>query len=402
MAHGTWYQTGGDWTYLKSIEKLYANRGVKIIPYSMVDSRNEYTKYEKYFVSNVDYSSTKLDVKNIKNVISRAIYSSESVYKITKLLEENEIDVVQLNSIHNIHTLSIIPAIKKFNKPLFWRVLDYKILCPNRTFLSNGEICKKCLKGNFSWASIKRCKRGSFPASIIASLEAYFNSNKGYLDMVDTFLLQSQFSKDLFIEAGFSRDKLKVIKNPYETSKDQKFIQSNDDDKYILYFGRISEEKGIETLVEAMKSIKNVSLKIVGDGPHLKYLINLVEEMNLKNITFLGPVWGTELDNIIKKAKLTVLPSEWFEVSPYAILQSFENGIPVVGSNIGGIPDLIKEDYNGMLFKPGSPNHLIAAVEKILHNSEICYAKNCKDYLRLNHHPDLYFKSTTELFKTFI
>lgn len=405
MAHGTWYQTGGDWTYLKSIEELYSKRGVQIVPFSMLDDRNEPSNFSEYFVSNINYNDAhnKSSVRDVKNVIARAIYSSEAANNLSRLTNEHSINLAQLNSIHNIQTLSILPVLKAKGIPIVWRVLDYKILCPNRTFLSNGKICTKCLSGNYFWSTIKACKKKSLPASLISSLDAYFNKYKKYYDIVDMFLLQSEFSKQLFLKAGFPESKLKIITNPYELTPgimDTREYQVDDD--YILYFGRLSSEKGIHTLLEAMTHLGGLILYVVGDGPQLTYLQSRAEEISPGKIKFLGPMWGSDLQNIIRSAKLTVVPSEWFEVSPYVILQSFDLGIPVVGSRIGGIPDLIKDGYNGKLFESGDPLALAKAVTDVLNDRETNYFDNCRKYLDDFHSPQGYHDATMSIFKELI
>jgi glycosyltransferase involved in cell wall biosynthesis len=402
MAHGTWYQTGGDWTYLKSIEELYSKRGVQIVPFSMLDDRNEPSNFSEYFVSNINYHDAhkKYSVRDVKNVVARAIYSSEAANNLSRLISEHSIDLAQLNSIHNIQTLSILPVLKAKAIPIVWRVLDYKILCPNRTFLSNGKICTKCISGNYFWSTVKACKKKSLPASFISSLDAYFNKYKKYYDIVDMFLLQSEFSKQLFLKAGFPESKLKIITNPYELTPGVMDTQKNQvDDDYILYFGRLSSEKGIHTLLEAMTYLSDVILYVIGDGPQLPYLQRRAEEISPGKIKFLGPMWGSDLQEIIKSAKLTVVPSEWFEVSPYVILQSFDLGIPVVGSRIGGIPDLIKDGYNGKLFESGDPLALAKAVADVLNDRETNYFDNCRKYLDDFHSPQGYHDATMSIFK---
>lgn len=404
MAHGTWYQTGGDWTYLKSVEELYSKRGVQIIPFSMSDDRNAPSDFSEYFVSNINYNEyhNKVTLTNVMNVLARAIYSTEAAKSLSRLINDHHIDLAQLNSIHNIQTLSILPVLKAKDIPVVWRVLDYKILCPNRTFLSNGKICTKCLSGNYFWATVKACKKKSLPASLISSLDAYFNKYKKYYDLVDMFLLQSEFSRQLFLKAGFPESKLKIIPNPYKLSEEVTDTQENPVDDYILYFGRLSSEKGIHTLIEAMKNLENLVLYVVGDGPQLFYLKEIAAKVSPDKIKFLGPMWGSDLQDVIRFAKLTVVPSEWFEVSPYAILQSFDLGIPVVGSRIGGIPDLVIDGYNGKLFESGNPSDLAKAVTEVLDDKETNYFFNCRKYLDDMHNPQGYYDATMSLFTKLI
>lgn len=402
MAHGTWYQTGGDWSYLRSLQSLYSERGHQILPFSMDDSRNEPNEFEKYFVSNINYNAAhkRFSLSDAMNVITRAIYSSEAIEKLTSLLNEHVVDVAQLNSIHNIQTLSIIPLLKERGIPIVWRVLDYKIICPNRTFLSDGKVCTKCLSGNYFWSTIKRCKKKSLAASLISTLEAYFNKYKHYYDSVDCFLLQSQFSRDLFLKAGFPDSKLRVIANPYSSSAEGAVYEKvKVQEDYILYFGRLSSEKGVHTLLEAMKFIDNVTLVVIGDGPQTTELKAQAAAMLSTRIKFLGSMWGDELNETIRHAKLTVVPSEWFEVSPYVILQSFDFGVPVVGANIGGIPDLIAEDYTGKLFESGDALDLARAVTSLLHDRETNFYENCRTYLADCHSPKTYYDETMSIFK---
>ena len=402
MAHGTWYQTGGDWTYLKSVAELYSKRGVQIVPFSMLDERNAPSDYEEYFVSNINYheSHKKATINEAKNVVARAIYSTEAANNLSRLIDNHHIDLAQLNSIHNIQTLSILPVLKTKGIPVVWRVLDYKILCPNRTFLSNGKICTKCISGNYFWSTVKACKKKSISASLISSLDAYFNRYKKYYDLVDMFLLQSEFSRQLFLKAGFPENKLKIIANPYERTEEKIEVRANHfNDDYILYFGRLSSEKGINTLLEAMKHLGDLVLYVIGDGPQSSSLKEIAANISPDKIKFLGPMWGSDLQDTIKSAKLTVVPSEWYEVSPYVILQSFDLGIPVVGSRIGGIPDLVIDGYNGKLFESGNPLALAKAVIDVLKDEETNYFDNCRQYLNDVHSSQGYYDATMSVFR---
>ena len=402
MAHGTWYQTGGDWTYLKTIEELYSKRGVQIVPFSMSDDRNAPSDFSEYFVSNISYhdAHNKATVTDVKNVVTRAIYSTEAANNLSMLINDHHIDLAQLNSIHNIQTLSILPVLKAKGIPIVWRVLDYKILCPNRTFLSNGKICTKCLSGNYFWSTIKACKKKSVPASLISTLDAYFNKHKKYYDLVDIFLLQSEFSRQLFLKAGFPESKLKIVANPYERTAEVTDIRKDHVvDDYILYFGRLSSEKGIHTLLEAMRYFGDLVLYVVGDGPQLSSLKEIAAKISPGKIKFMGPMWGSCLQDTIRSAKLTVVPSEWYEVSPYVILQSFDQGIPVVGSRIGGIPDLVVDGYNGKLFESGNPLALAKAITDVLSDDETNYSDNCRKYLDDFHSPQGYHDATMSVFR---
>ena len=408
MANATWYPSGGDWTYVDSIVKIYESRGHSIIPFAMADSRNFKTKYDKYFINNIDYSelNNNISLSNSIKVISNSIYSFDAVRKLNLLLNENTIDIAQLNNIHNIHTPAIIKVLKKHKIPIVWRILDYKLICPNRTFLSNNIICEKCFKTKYYNCFTNKCKKNSYPASFITTIESYFNKFMPYYNNVDTFLFQSEFSRNLFIKYGFDMKKTDIIENPYNLENYDLYPNNNEiiNDKYILYFGRISKEKGLFTLYDAMRKIPKIKLLVVGNGPDLNDSINYINQNNIINIEFKGPQWGDQLSPFIQKCEFVIVPSEWYEPNPYVVLQSFSHEKAVVASDIGGLSDMIINNENGMLFIPGDPNDLSNCIENLFYNNEkkLYLGKNAKIILKNKYNPDKYYNKSIDLFRNLI
>ena len=406
MANATWYPSGGDWTYIDNIVKIYESKGHSIIPFAMSDSRNFKTKYDKYFINNIDYSklNNNKSLINSLKVISNSIYSFDAVKKLNLLLNENTIDIAQLNNIHNIHTPAIIKILKIHKIPIVWRILDYKLICPNRTFLSNNTICEKCYKTKYYNCFINKCKKNSYPASFITTIESYFNKLMPYYNNVDKFLFQSEFSRNLFIKYGFDIRKTDIIENPFNLDNSIENINSSRIDKYILYFGRISKEKGLFTLYDAMKKIPNINLIVVGNGPDLNDSIDYINQHNITNIEFKGPKWGDELNPFIHKCEFVIVPSEWYEPNPYVVLQSFSHEKAVVASDIGGLSDMITNNENGMLFIPGDPNDLSKCIENLFYNNEkkAYLGKNAKIILKNKYNPDKYYNKSIEIFRNLI
>lgn len=399
FVHSNWYPSGGDWTYISSVIDIYSKNNINVIPFSMYDDQNYETPYNKYFIEKINYKELNhnKNLLNIIRVLRKSIYNKESKTLLIKLLKNVKIDIVQLNSIHNNHTPSIIEVFKKFKIPIVWRILDYKLICPNRTFLSNGKLCESCINSKYFNCFLKKCKKNSYAASFIASVESYFYSYYNLYKHIDCILFQSNFSKSLFDKHKFKYRNQLTLFNPYNIDS----IQPNyEDDGYILYFGRISEEKGIMTLIKSISTLKNINLKIVGDGPQLSEIKNIVKSKNLDHINFLGPIWGDELNNIISKAKFVIVPSKWYEPSPYSVIQALSFGKPVIGSNIGGISDLIIHNNNGLLFENENSEDL---KEKILSlysdkNSIKKLGINAREFVRKNCDPEKYFNITHKLF----
>lgn len=403
MVNATWYPSGGDWTYIESICKIYEQNGINIIPFAMKHERNFETPYSRYFVDNVDYKELNKD-KSLKNglkVLTKSIFSIEAQQKLELLLSENKVDIVQLNNIHNVQTPSIIPIIKKRKIPIVWRVLDYKLICPNRTFLSNDTICESCFKTKYYNCTLKKCKKQSVLASMVASLESYVYSLLPYYKQVDQYLFQSEFTRDQFIKYGFDPAKAAIIENPYDAVAVAPNYSGNN---YILYFGRISSEKGMTTLYEAMRLIPDIKLKIIGDGTALEEGINYVKGLGINNIEFLGPMWGKELEVVLAACDFVVLPSEWYDPSPYVVLQSYSFGKPVIATRIGGLQDMIIHDKTGKLVEIKNPKDLSSSITALFNDKQMIseFGKNARALLLEKYSTDRYFYFTKSIFDKLI
>lgn len=403
MSNWTWYPSGGDWTYIESICKLYEMNGHNIIPFSVHDIRNFPTPYEKYFLDKVDYKAfyNKIPLKIGLQAAINSIYSIEAKKKLKLLLSENKIDIAQLNNITGYQTPSIIPVLKKSNIPIVWRILDYRLICPNSTLLSDDKICEDCFKHKYYNCILKKCKKKSFLASTLLAIENYVYFLLPIYNDVDIFLFQSEFTRDMFVKFGYDVKRTLIIKNPYDFSNVKPIYNSK---KYILYFGRLSKEKGILTLLKAMKNIPDIELKVVGSGPDLSNYLNYIDTNKIKNVNFLGPKWNKELEPIIKDCEFVVVPSEWNEPSGYVVLQSFSYGKPVLVSNIGGLKDIVTDNYNGLLFEPGNAVDLSQKII-ILHSNKDLIRKlgaNGRNSLEEDHNPKHYYQESITIFNKLI
>jgi glycosyltransferase involved in cell wall biosynthesis len=403
MVNATWYASGGDWTYIDSICNIYEGKGINIIPFSMKHEKNFDTPYSKYFVENIDYKQLNKNksLKNGLNVLTKSIYSIEAKNKLSSLLSDNRVDIAQLNNIHNVQTPSIIPILKKRNIPIVWRILDYKIICPNRTFLSNDTICEACFKTKFYNCTLKKCKKQSVLASMVASLESYVYSFLPYYKQVDQYLFQSEFTRDQFIKYGFDPAKAAIIENPYDAIDIKPSYFGNN---YILYFGRISSEKGMSTLYEAMRLIPDIKLKIIGDGNTLEEGINYVKNLGISNIEFLGPMWGKELEVVLAACEFVVLPSEWYDPSPYVVLQSYSFGKPVIATKIGGLQDMIIHNKTGILVDIKNPKELSSSISVLFNNKHMIseFGKNARVLLLEKYSASRYYDFTNSIFEKLI
>jgi len=403
MAHWAWYPSGGDWTYIDSVCKVYESHGHAIIPFAMHHERNIPSKYEKYFINKIDYKKIN-EGKSIQagiQVLRRSIYSLEAKRKLSSLLSDVHVDIGQLNSINNYQTPSIIPILKQRHIPVVWRILDYKLLCPNTTFVVNDALCEACFKHKYYHCILNRCKKNSYLASSVAALESYTYYLLPYYKQVDLFLFQSEFTRDMFVKYGYDIKKTHIIENPYESKNIQPCYSGKN---YILYFGRLEKVKGIYTLLEAMKMLPHVQLKIVGDGSEYQNIMRYITNESLANVALVGPKWNNDLEPLVRDCEFVIVPSEWYEPSPYVVLQAFSFGKPVIASNMGGLKDVIRENENGMVFEAGNSNALSAVIGKMLYDKNKIQRMGAagRHLVETKHDPERYYTDTVSLFTNLI
>ncbi len=400
IVNWSWYPSGGDWTYINTIKKIYEENGHKVIPFSVRNANNESTEYEKYFLDALDYKvlNKNKSLSNSISVIFRSVYSFEAKKKLKKLLRENKVDIAQFISINNYQTPSIIPILKKNKIPIIWRLVDYKLICPNTTFLSGGSICEACKIGKYYNCIIKKCKKNSILASIIAAAESYFYKYYDVYNLVDLFSFQSAFTRDKYVEFGFDYNKTFIMKNPVE------YVHLTPDYRntnFVLYFGRIEKYKGIYTLLNAMNDLPEIELRIIGDGPELFECKKLTDDLSLTNIKFLGSLWSKELEKHLLMCNFVVVPSEWYEPNPYSILQSFAAGKAVIGSRIGGIKDLIIDNENGLFFEAGDVVSLSTKIRSLFFDKAktLEFGMNARKTIEQNHSKIKYYNDSMKIFE---
>lgn len=391
MVNKFFYIKGGSETYYFALKRLLEKEGHTVIDFSMKDDKNFSSPYSEYFVENVDYggnSSIKSKIKMASNII----YSKEAKKQFEKLVVKEKPDLVHLHIFQHQISPSILDICKKYNIPTVYTAHDLKMICLNYKMMHHGKICEDCKDGHLYHCAQNRCVKESFSKSCINVIEGYLHKWRKSYDAIDYIITPSNFYRNKFIEFGISPNR--VVHIPNFLDRDMPFVNVREDrEKYFLYFGRLSEEKGILTLVKAMTNV-NANLYIVGSGPLKENIENYIKDNNLTNVIMLGFKSGQELIDIVGNAKAVILPSEWYENGPYSAIEALQLGRPIIGANIGGIPELV--DENGYLFESGSVQDLVNNIYEFGSQSEdnfkkmeqASYALYIKEYTAQNH----YFK----------
>ena len=243
-------------------------------------------------------------------------------------------------------------------------VHDYKLICPNYKLFNKTHICEKCFVHKYYQPFFQTCIKNSRLAGMVNGVEMSFHKIKKYYEKgVDVFISPSEFVKNKLVEWKQDKNKIKVIPH---FIKLQDFIPNYSNENYIVFIGRLSEEKGVDVLINALKLVMpHIKLKIIGDGPMRQKLESQAKGLNIE---FLGYKDKEELKNIVQKAKFLVIPSIWYEVFGLSLLETFALGKPAIGSNLGAIPELIKENETGLLFDPGNEKDLALKIDSLYNN----------------------------------
>lgn len=318
-----------------------------MIDFSMQDEPNFFSPHSGSFVAYIGFREPGRLLDNIRRGLS-FIHSHEAVKKLDRLLEKEKPDIAHLHNVYHQLTPAIIPVLKKHGVKIVMTLHDYKLICPAYSMLDHDRICFDCAGKNF-WKAIRRNCQGSLAHSALLSLESYWHRWRKSYDGVDVFIAPSQFMASM-ASRRIPERKIRVVRNGVDT---ESVMPSYDDDGYALYFGRLSREKGLQTLLESHAMINGkIPLKIVGTGPLMP------EDKQDGQPEFLGYRTGKDLQDIIARSSFVVVPSECNENCSMSVLEAMAHGKPVIGTRIAGIPEQIEDGLTGFLFNMGNTAEL--------------------------------------------
>lgn len=361
FANKFFFLNGGSEVVMFDEMELMKKHGLDVIDFSMHDARNFPSKYDSYFVSQKGYRSSSRS-SQVKSALS-LIHSREAVKQITRLIRDESPDLLHCHNIYHQLTPSIINAAAGYKIPVVLTLHDYKPVCPVYTQLANGRPCTKCSEGRFEALLSQRCADGSIGRSALLWAEARYHAAVHSYQHVEKFIAPSRFMRDAVVRR-FGEDKVVHIPNGIDASRIE---VSWRDEGFVLYLGRLSPEKGVETLLQA-HAADNAAWRLVvaGTGPlaqDLKSRFPLAE--------FAGHLEGDALKARLQDAALVVVPSEWHENCPLSILEAMAHAKPIVASRIGGIPELVRHDETGFLFNPKNAQELSSRIKVLLGDSDL-------------------------------
>ncbi|MCC6544787.1 MAG: glycosyltransferase family 4 protein [Nitrospirae bacterium] len=401
-----YFRGGSETVYFKTADIL-ASHGHKSIFFSMHHPENLSCNTSNYFMPYVDLNTNgNSGMMGQLKTAGRVIYSFDAKRRLSKLMDEHPADIAHLHNIHHQISPSILHELKKRKIPVVMTLHDYKMVCASYSMLVDGRPCEACYRGRYFEAIKKKCVKGSLSKSVIAALEMFLHHK--VLDIynnVDIFISPSIFLKNKLTEMGF-HNRIVHLPNFIDANKFEN-INGREErlDNSVVYFGRLSQEKGISTLINAARKIgPEVLFKIIGDGYLRSSIEYTVKENGINNVQFLGYMKGEALYQEIKGSKAVILPSECYENNPMSVIEAFALGRPVIGARIGGIPELVRDKETGLTFEPGNADDLSEKIERLLADSSLSVAmgKNARRFVEAELNPERYYQRLMEIYRQVI
>jgi glycosyltransferase involved in cell wall biosynthesis len=355
------YPFSGTEAYIFEAMELLRSGGHETALFSMADERGAETPYDRHFVPHIDFKKYRGWFYRTA-LAARAVYSPDARWRIREMIAEFQPDVAHVRNIYHHLTPSILWELRAQKISVVYHLNDFKVLCPSYNFVSKGEACEACKGGHFRRALDEKCYP-DWGARIALVAEAYAHKWLGtYRMCVDRFLAPSQFVRDKFVEHGWDAAKFEVLPH---FQRLEPAARSSEENPPILYFGRLSREKGVDDLLLAMRELPDLRLAVAGDGPERGRLEQMAREMKLSNVSFTGSLGRAELGRAIADSRFTVLPSHAYETLGKTILESYARSRAVIATDMGSRRELVDEGRTGLLYPTGNVNELVRALKRL-------------------------------------
>ena len=355
------YLKGGAERYLFDLKQLLERNGHTVAVFAMRHARNPPSQFDHYFVPNVDFRNLSL-MGRLKAAL-RVIWYPQAAQHLARLLDDFQPEVVHLSNIYHQLSPSILKPIRQHDIPIIHTLHDYKLVCPNYLLYTKGQPCMRCCNRQYFQAVRHRCLHNALSWSFLAAIEMTLHKHwQIYERSITNFVAPSRFLKDTVQTFGIPSEQVHHVPNFIFP---ERFSLSQEDGGYFVYLGRLSQEKGLPTLIEAMRQLPQARLLIIGEGLMRSRLTQMIVDRGLSNISLTGYLCGQALKETLAQARFTVVPSEYYEVFPYSVLESLALGKAVVGARIGGIPEQIEDTVDGLLFPPGDEDALANCLQRL-------------------------------------
>ena len=319
-------------------------------------------KHEVVFYSRHNNDLLQLRPTEKATVLLSTIDSQRTRTDIQRLVAEHRPDVAYLHNIYPLISPSIYHVLHSLGVPIVQVIHDFRPLCTNGWFYNHEGVCERCKGGNYLHAIRHRCYKDSYVYSALYAASLAYARSSRIMAKVDAFVCLTEFARRKLESAGVPSGQLFVRPNCINVLQIEPVVGRGD---YVAYIGRLSNEKGVWTLIRAMEHVRGLMLRIAGTGPEESSIREYLENKRIQNVQLLGFISGSAREEFLRNCMFTVMPSEWYEMFPMVLLEAWAAGKPVIGSRLGATADLIEEGRTGLLFEPGNPLDLARKIESL-------------------------------------
>jgi glycosyltransferase involved in cell wall biosynthesis len=354
------YRRGGAEGYLFDVAERQRAAGHEVAFFGMAHEENLPMPYARHFPSRVDFEPPPAGAVQRARAVGRMVWSRSAAAGIAAVLEDFRPDVAHLHNVYHQLSPSILRPLAARRVPVVMTLHDYKLACPTYRFLDHGEICEACLPHRFWEPLRRRCNGGSLGASAVSAAELSIHTLLGAYGPVDRFVCPSRFLLEKMRAGKVYPTRLRHLPNFVDVDAvEPKGAPGGG----IVYAGRLSDEKGVDTLIDAVGRDPGLALDVAGDGPARDALERLAAEGDAAGrVRFHGRLATPELQTLLRASSVAVVPSRWYENMPLAVLEAFGAGLPVVATGLGGLPELIEPGVDGTIVPPNDADALAAAL----------------------------------------
>src|SRR5713101_92004 len=392
------YLFSGTEAYLFELIRRIDERGHDTALFSMDHGRTSSFAGRSYLIPYLDFKDPHAGLLKKARMAAHALYSPSARRRMRACLGDYAPDLAHVRGIYHHLSPSILWELKRQGIPVIYHLNDFKVLCPNYNFVAHGRTCELCLGGNYFHAVTENCHVGPRSAAMVLAAEAYLHKwLRTYQRCVDLFLAPTEFVRAKLISAGFPAQQIEVLPHFQTLPPEERLVPEKG---YILYFGRLSPEKGLDELLHAMARLPHVPLVIAGEGPERERLESLACDLKLANVLFAGMVEGTKLEQLIAGCCFSVFPSHAYETLGEIILESYAWGRPVIASDLGSRRELVQHGVTGLLYSDGDREQLAHSIGFLFDRPDLIEKMGAaaRSRVKANHDPDRHIEKLLELY----
>ncbi len=344
IVHNRYQQSGGEDAVVEAESDLLARWGHGVWSYCR-DNREirDYSLFRKIALA------------------KHTVWAWNSYFGVQRVIGQAKPDLVHFHNTLPLISPAAYYACREAGVPVVQTLHNYRLLCAGATFSRDGHACEDCLGKSVPWPGVLHaCYRQSrSQTAAVGAMLTFHRWFKTWKEQIDIYIALTEFARKKFIQGGLPKEKILVKPNFVHPDPRAR----NGVGEYALFVGRLSQEKGVHTLLRAWQCLKKIPLRIVGDGPLLEKVRMFVGEQKLAHVKVLRKRTREEVFLLLKGAQFLVFPSECYENFPVTVVEAFACGVPVIGSRLGAMKEIVENGRTGLHFAPGDPDDLAAKID---------------------------------------